>query len=211
MDTPYYGKEVVVVDCLMTQYDIRNIENRMKQVRRRKLKTKQPCNQLHIQKNLFCEEFVHLNLEINDKNELLHMLCKQLEDSGYVTAEFEKSVLEHEVTAPTALGKGVAIPHGNAKCVIRPAVMVATLKRPVKWQEDEDADVIFLLAFNLDDSMGMKEETVKFYSVFLDLWDEEAEVEAIRNMQDGHWLAVEMNRRIQAAVNSSREKGEEGK
>ena len=85
--------------------------------------------------------------------------------------------------------------------------MVATLKRPVKWQEDEDADVIFLLAFNLDDSMGMKEETVKFYSVFLDLWDEEAEVEAIRNMQDGHWLAVEMNRRIQAAVNSSREKG----
>lgn len=48
--------------------------------------------------------------------------------------------------------------------------MVATLKRPVKWQEDEDADVIFLLAFNLDDSMGMKEETVKFYSVFLDLW-----------------------------------------
>lgn len=41
--------------------------------------------------------------------------------------------------------------------------------------------------------------------------DEEAEVEAIRNMQDGHWLAVEMNRRIQAAVNSSREKGEEGK
>ncbi len=33
----------------------------------------------------------------------------------------------------------------------------------------------------------------KFYSVFLDLWDEEAEVEAIRNMQDGHWLAVEMN------------------
>lgn len=53
LDTPYYGKEVVVVDCLMTQYDIRNIENRMKQVRRRKLKTKQPCNQLHIQKNLF--------------------------------------------------------------------------------------------------------------------------------------------------------------
>ena len=36
-------------------------------------------------------------------------------------------------------------------------------------------------------------------------------MEAIRNMQDGHWLAVEMNRRIQAAVNSSREKGEEGK
>ncbi len=208
LETPYYGKEVVVVDCLMNQYDIRNIENRMKQVRRRKLKTKQPCNELHIQKNLFCEEFVHLNLRINNKNELLRMLCKQLEDGGYVTAEFEKSVLEHEVTAPTALGKGVAIPHGNAKCVIRPAVMVATLEEPVKWQEDETADIIFLLAFNLDDSMGMKEETVKFYSVFLDLWDEETEVEVIRNMQDRHQLTVEMNRRIQDAINRSKAKGE---
>lgn len=208
LETPHYGKEVVVVDCLMNQYDIRNIENRMKQVRRRKLKTKQPCNELHIQKNLFCEEFVHLNLRINNKNELLRMLCKQLEDGGYVTAEFEKSVLEHEVTAPTALGKGVAIPHGNAKCVIRPAVMVATLEEPIKWQEDEAADIIFLLAFNLDDSMGMKEETVKFYSVFLDLWDEETEVEVIRNMQDRHQLTVEMNRRIQDAINRSKAKGE---
>ena len=34
--------------------------------------------------------------------------------------------------------------------------MVATLEEPVKWQEDETADIIFLLAFNLDDSMGMK-------------------------------------------------------
>ena len=86
--------------------------------------------------------------------------------------------------------------------------MVATLEEPIKWQEDEAADIIFLLAFNLDDSMGMKEETVKFYSVFLDLRDEETEVEVIRNMQDRHQLTVEMNRRIQDAINRSKAKGE---
>lgn len=200
LKNPYFGREVVVVDHLMTQYDIRNVEIKMKQVRRRKLKLKQPCNQLSIQRNLFYEEFVHLHMEVSDKNKLIGILCKQLTDAGYVTSEFERSVLEHEVTAPTALGKGVAIPHGYAKFVIRPTVAVAVLNRPVRWQEDETADVVFLLAFNLDEAAGMKEETIKFYSVFLDLFDNEEEVEAIRRMDDSHQLAVLMNQRVRDAV-----------
>ena len=199
--SPYFGREVVVVDHLMTQYDVRNVENKMKQVRRRKLKTKQPCNQLCIQKNLFYEEFIHLQMEAEDKGQLIKVLCKQLTDAGYVTDGFERSVLEHEVTAPTALGEGVAIPHGYAKYVIRPTVAVAVLKQPVRWQEDVDADVIFLLAFNLDEAAGMKEETIKFYSVFLDLLDCQEEVEAIRKMEHGRDLAELMNQRIREAVN----------
>lgn len=202
LKTPYFGKEVVIVDHLMTQYDIRNVENKMKQVRRRKLKTKQPCSELHIQKNLFYEEFVHLHVEAEDKKQLIGALCKQLTDAGYVTEEFERSVLEHEVTAPTALGKGVAIPHGYAKYVIRPTVAVAVLEKPVRWQEDEDADVIFLLAFNMDEAAGMKQETIKFYSVFLDLLDSDEEVEAFRLMENGRQLAGLMNQRVRDAVNS---------
>ena len=94
----------------------------------------------------------------------------------------------------------MAIPHGYAKFVIRPTVAVAVLNRPVRWQEDETADVVFLLAFNLDEAAGMKEETIKFYSVFLDLFDNEEEVEAIRRMDDSHQLAVLMNQRVRDAV-----------
>lgn len=46
----------------------------------------------------------------------------------------------------------------------------------------------------------MKEETIKFYSVFLDLFDNEEEVEAIRRMDDSHQLAVLMNQRVRDAV-----------
>lgn len=77
---------------------------------------------------------------------------------------------------------------------------MAVLNRPVRWQEDENADVVFLLAFNLDEAAGMKEETIKFYSVFLDLFDNEEEVEAIRRMDDSHQLAVLMNQRVRDAV-----------
>ncbi len=199
--SPYFGREVVVVDHLMTQYDIKNVENKMKQVRRRKLRTKQPCGQLRIQKNLFYEEFIHLHMEAEGKEQLIRFLCKQLSDAGYVTEEFEKSVLEHEITAPTALGKGVAIPHGYAKYVIRPTVAVAVLQKPIWWQEDGEADVIFLLAFNLDEAAGMKEETIKFYSVFLDLIDCQEEVDMIRVMDQGRELARLMNQRIREAVN----------
>ena len=85
--------------------------------------------------------------------------------------------------------------------MIRPTVAVAVLKQPVRWQEDVDADVIFLLAFNLDEAAGMKEETIKFYSVFLDLLDCQEEVEAIRKMEHGRDLAELMNQRIREAVN----------
>ena len=60
--------------------------------------------------------------------------------------------------------------------------------------------MVFLLAFNLDEAAGMKEETIKFYSVFLDLFDNEEEVEAIRRMDDSHQLAVLMNQRVRDAV-----------
>ena len=201
LNNQYLSKDIVTVDCLMTQFDIKNIENKMKQLRRKKLKTKKPCNQLSIQKKLFFEELIHLQITASDKNELIHLLCKQLIDGGYVTEEFETSVLDHEITAPTALCKGVAIPHGYAKFVIRPVVMVATLQHPIQWQDTEEADIIFLLAFNLDDVVGMKEETIKFYSVFLDLLDEDENVNALRHATNPQYLAEHMNGLIQNAVN----------
>lgn len=201
LNNQYLGKDVVTVDCLMTQFDIKNIENKMKQLRRKKLKTKKPCNQLSIPKNLFFKELIHLRIAVSDKNELIHLLCKQLTDGGYVTEEFETSVLEHEVTAPTALGKGVAIPHGYAKFVIRPVVMIATLQSPIQWQDKEEADIVFLLAFNLDDVVGMKKETIKFYSVFLDLLDEDEKVEMLRHTTDPQYLTDHLNTLIQNAVN----------
>jgi len=117
-----------------------------------------------------------------------------------VTDQFLPSVMEHEVTAPTALGKGIALPHGFAKYVMRPTVAIATLAAPILWQGKEKVDVIFLLAFNLDEAVGMKEETIKFYSVFLDLLDETENINKIRQAGDPEALAELMNQKIMNAV-----------
>ncbi len=113
-----------------------------------------------------------------------------------MTEGFEASVFEHEEKAPTHLGMGVAIPHGYSKYVIRPAVACATLKKPVRWEGDETADMIFLLAFNLDEASGLKEETIKFYSVFLDLLDNEEELKKVKNMKDQMELVPYMNQKV---------------
>ncbi len=195
-----YGKPVVTVEHLLTANDIKTIEDAMKQVRRRNIKNRQHCSKLSICKNLFYEEFMFLHMDALDKQSLMSLLCKKLTEAGYVTDQFLPSVMEHEVTAPTALGKGIALPHGFTKYVMRPTVAIATLASPITWQGKEKVDVIFLLAFNLDEAVGMKEETIKFYSVFLDLLDETEKIDEIRQARDPEALAGLMNQKIMNAV-----------
>lgn len=195
-----YGKTVVAVEHLLTANDIKNIEDAMKLVRRRNIKNRQHCSKLSICKNLFYEEFMFLHMDVMDKQSLMSLLCKKLTEAGYVTDQFLPSVMEHEVTAPTALGKGIALPHGFAKYVMRPTVAIATLAAPILWQGKEKVDVIFLLAFNLDEAVGMKGETIKFYSVFLDLLDETENINKIRQAGDPEALAELMNQKIMNAV-----------
>ncbi len=200
LKNPCYGKEIVTVGHLMTSSDIKNIENAMKQVRKRNLKNRQTCKKLHISKNLFYNEFIFLQINALDKQTVLRLLCTKLSEAGYVTENFLQSVIDHETTAPTALGKGIAMPHGFADYVIRPAVVVATLKTPILWQDKEKVDVIFLLAFNLDEAVGMKEETIKFYSIFLDLFDDPEKINELRRSDSPELLAEGMNQKVRDAV-----------
>lgn len=193
-------KEVVVVEHLLPAYDVKKISNIMKLIRKRKLKNKININSVELQKELFHHEFIWLGLEAENKESIIRMMCKALGDAGYVTDGFEQSVFEHEEKAPTELGSGVAIPHGFAKYVIRPVVAFASLKSPIRWQEEEAADLIFMLAFNLDEASGLKEETIKFYSVFLDLLDNEEELEAVRAMDDAEDVTEYMNQKVRGEI-----------
>lgn len=189
-------RDVVVVEHLLPAYDVRKIGDKMKQLRKEKLKKKAGIGVVKLQKDLFNREFVWLQEEAQDKASVIRKLCKALLDAGYVTEGFETSVFEHEEKAPTHLGMGVAIPHGYSKYVIRPVVAYATLKQPVLWEGEETADMIFLLAFNLDEASGLKDETIKFYSVFLDLLDNEEELKRVRSITEESVLIKYMNQKV---------------
>ena len=87
------------------------------------------------------------------------MMCTKLEAQGYVTDGFEKSVTDREKSAPTDIGKGFAVPHGLGKYVNHSAVAFARLKEPIEWtQSGETADMVFLVAFDLDENEQVKEQ-----------------------------------------------------
>lgn len=194
------GKDVVVVEHLLPAYDVKKIGDKMQQIRKDKLKTKSSCNVLQLQKELFNKEFIWINEQVESKDQIIHNMCKALMDAGYVTEEFERSVLEHEEMAPTNLEKGVAIPHGFAKYVIRPVVAYASLSEPVIWHSNEKVDMVFMLAFNLDEASGLKEETIKFYGVFLDLLDNTQELYKVKHMIDKKEIVKFINQKIRGEI-----------
>lgn len=56
-------------------------------------------------------------------------------------------LLDREILGTTAIGKGVAIPHGRSMVVPKPYLAFARSLRGVPWQapDDEDVHLIFLL------------------------------------------------------------------
>ena len=109
------------------------------------------------------------------KKELLKEACGRLIDGGYVTKEFLKDVLERENVESTAIGSGIAIPHGKAEHVIRPQICVVKLPEPLNWGNMK-VDVIFLLALNFENMTTTK----AFFRDFTRVLSEEDSLGAIR-------------------------------
>jgi len=96
-------------------------------------------------------------LKGDDKVQVLQQLAEILIEKGYADRELSTAIIEREREFPTGLelkeGVNVAIPHADAKYVRKPAIVVAKLAKPVKFQhmvdkKEIDVDTIFLLALN---------------------------------------------------------------
>ena len=109
------------------------------------------------------------------KKELLKEACGRLIDGGYVTKEFLKDVLERENVESTAIGSGIAIPHGKAENVVNPQICVVKLPEPLNWGNTK-VDVIFLLALNFENMTTTK----AFFRDFTRVLSEEDSLGAIR-------------------------------
>ncbi len=100
-------------------------------------------------------ENVMLGMFASSKEEALEKMINTLYQNGVLTdkAAFTEDVLNRERVSSTGIGSGIAIPHGKSAHVKETAVAVARLVIPIKWEEDEDEPVKFivLLAVNEND------------------------------------------------------------
>ena len=118
--------------------------------------------------------------KVGDKDQLIGMMVDKLVKKGDVTAHYLESVFDRERATTTSIGRGVAIPHGNMTEINESRIVVAILDRPISWHGDM-VDVVFLLAVKMTSKFEIK-RTKQFYKDFLQLTDNDDNLEAVKKM-----------------------------
>ncbi|TCB93814.1 PTS 2-O-a-mannosyl-D-glycerate transporter subunit IIABC [Enterobacter wuhouensis] len=85
------------------------------------------------------------------RDEAIRQLAARLASLGKITDgdAFIADVFHRESLGPTALGEGLAVPHGKSSAVAEAAFAVATLSQPLEWEGvdgPEKVELIVLLA-----------------------------------------------------------------
>ncbi|POP45577.1 transcription antiterminator BglG [Superficieibacter electus] len=104
-----------------------------------------------------------------DQQTLFKTLCDQLQNEGFVDAEFLDSVTEREAIVSTMLGDGIALPHALGLLAKKTVVYTVLAPQGITWG-DETAHVIFLLAI----SKREYEEAMAIYDIFVTFLRERA-------------------------------------
>ena len=132
---------------------------------------------------LFRAGYMLVHPAVNNKDELLRLMVNQLLESGDVSEDYLKNVMDRDKATTTAVGGGVAIPHGNNQAVNESRVVVAVLEKPIGWHEDM-VDVVFLLALKMDTDL-QKVCTQQFYKDFISLTENDEFMKQIRQVKTG--------------------------
>ncbi len=121
------------------------------------------------------EDLIFLNYEAENQLSLLNKFSGILYAGGYVKDSYAQAIIEREQEFPTGLntpGIKIAMPHTYPTHVLKSAILVATLKNPVTFNEmgnssnTVDAQLIFMLA--VTDPKGHLSILSKLMSIFSD-------------------------------------------
>ncbi len=93
-----------------------------------------------------------LNARFNSRDEAICELAKRLAELGKIDdlQTYLQEVFHRESIGPTALGEGLAVPHGKSAAVKEAAFAVATLIEPLQWEGvdgPESVELIFCWRF----------------------------------------------------------------
>lgn len=180
------NREVITVRYLLDNADLKMIEKHLLKIKKQK---KIKVNSIQPAPSLFKKDLIFTGWPAADKTEILKNICRKLEGLGYVTENFEKSVLDREKSTATDIGKGIAIPHGHSDFVNHSAVAFISLEKPIKWTENgEDIDLIFLLAFDMGESDVIKETIIKFYKSIVAFTEDDSVCERLRCTGDSEQI-----------------------
>lgn len=82
------------------------------------------------------EALIQLDVDVDTADEAIQYMADILYRLEYVEAGYAERVIAREKEFPTGLigqGCGIAVPHTNPDCVIKPAVCVLIPKKPLRF------------------------------------------------------------------------------
>lgn len=87
---------------------------------------------------------------------VIEKLTNSLYEGGFVDNHYGHSAILRERMSATAIGTGIAIPHGDPKLIRKPAIAVLTLDEPIEW-DVENVSLVFMLAVPNQDQQTTKQ------------------------------------------------------
>lgn len=107
-------------------------------------------------KPLFAEECVLLDSDFSSKEEAIQTLVGNLGVCGRTdkVGKLEADIWAREDVFTTGLGNGFAIPHTKSDNIVHSSISIAKLNQPVRWSDDEESDVDFVIMLTLNKAQG---------------------------------------------------------
>ncbi|WP_303864980.1 BglG family transcription antiterminator [Alkalibaculum bacchi] len=171
---PEKDKPVVSISVFVDENDISLILQKIND-----LSSEKRDNNKYSISSLLNKKFIFLQESFSSRIEVIKEIGDMLNKEGYVTEEFTISALSREKLTSTAVGNGVAIPHGKDTYVNRPIIAVIILNEPIDWG-GYPVDIIFYLALHFENS----KETKNFFKKFHGLVDNQNQLITIRNTKN---------------------------
>ena len=146
--------------------------------------------------NVVSRDLIVVQSKSKNKGEILEELTKLLYQNGDILDidDFLEDVYLREDEGVTAIGQGIAIPHGKSSSVINTRVAVAKLEQSIKWEgiydEDEDVDVVILFAVRDVDANTNHVLLLQQVAIFLADDDFIKELHQVENVEELYQLLV---------------------
>ena len=146
----------IMVDFALNNKDIESINRYLSKLLRKRLQMFDPF----FDKDLF----FRVSGE-TDKNTVIRMINDKLKANGVVEDDFLESVLHREEIGKTDMNNVFALPHPMKICAHDTKVAVALLDHPIKWNESDMIQIVFMLAIK----QGEQKDFEHLYDIFIEI------------------------------------------
>lgn len=120
-------------------------------------------NQGNVLSEFLFPEISLFNQRLETYDEVIRHLGGKMVSYGYTDENFVASVLEREALSATAIGSMIAIPHAFEGHILRQAIGILHLEKPISWNNSENqVKLVFLLGIDQNSSK-------KFEAIFTEI------------------------------------------